>query len=157
MNSLIIESLASSLQVKLSQVEQTLSLLQSGNTVAFIARYRKEATQGLDEEMIQSIALRYDYEVQLLKRKEDVIRLIDEQGLMSPDLSLRIMDCEKLSQVEEIYKPYKLKKLTKSALAIAAGLQPLANALKAAGSNASLEEICVPFIKDEIKIGRAHV
>ena len=151
MNSLIIESLASSLQVKLSQVEQTLSLLQSGNTVAFIARYRKEATQGLDEEMIQSIALRYDYEVQLLKRKEDVIRLIDEQGLMSPDLSLRIMDCEKLSQVEEIYKPYKLKKLTKSALAIAAGLQPLANALKAAGSNASLEEICVPFIKDEIK------
>ena len=136
MNSLIIESLASTLQVKTSQVEQTLSLLQSGNTVAFIARYRKEATQGLDEEMIQSIALRYDYEVQLLKRKEDVIRLIDEQGLLSPELSSRIMGCEKLIQVEEIYKPYKLKKLTKSALAIAAGLQPLANLLKAAGSNA---------------------
>lgn len=150
MNSLIIESLASTLQVKTSQVEQTLSLLQSGNTVAFIARYRKEATQGLDEEMIQSIALRYDYEVQLLKRKEDVIRLIDEQGLLSPELSSRIMGCEKLIQVEEIYKPYKLKKLTKSALAIAAGLQPLANLLKAAGSNASIEEICAPFIKGDI-------
>ena len=150
MNSLIIESLATTLQIKSSQVEQTLSLLQSGNTVAFIARYRKEVTQGLDEEMIQSIALRYDYEVQLLKRKEDVVRLIDEQGLLSPDLSSRIMLCEKLSQVEEIYKPYKLKKLTKSALAIAAGLQPLANLLKDAGSNASLEVLCTPYINDEI-------
>jgi protein Tex len=150
-NPSIISNLAQILNVKISQVEQTLSLLQSGNTVAFIARYRKEATQGLDEEMIQTIAQSYDYEVQLLKRKEDVIRLIDEQGLLTQDISKRVMNCEKLSQVEEIYKPYKQKKLTKAALAIAAGLQPCAEALKQASSSVSLESICEAYINDELK------
>jgi uncharacterized protein len=150
-NPSIISNLAQTLNVRVTQVEQTLTLLQSGNTVAFIARYRKEATQGLDEEMIQSIAQSYDYEVQLLKRKEDVIRLIDEQGLLTDELSKRVMNCEKLSQVEEIYKPYKQKKLTKSALAIAAGLQPCAEALKKASSNASLDAICELYVNDELK------
>jgi protein Tex len=149
-NPSIISSLAQQLNVRVNQVEQTLSLLQSGNTVAFIARYRKEATQGLDEEMIQTIAQSYDYEVQLLKRKEDVIRLIDEQGLLTEELSSRVMNCDKLSQVEEIYKPYKQKKLTKAALAIAAGLQPCAEALKKASSNASLDKICEGYINDEL-------
>jgi protein Tex len=150
-NPSIISNLAQLLNINVNQVEQTLSLLQSGNTVAFIARYRKEATQGLDEEMIQTIAQSYEYEVQLLKRKEDVIRLIDEQGLMSEELTKRIMSCEKLSQVEEIYKPYKQKKLTKSALAIAAGLQPCADALKKASSNASINEICHSYLNEELK------
>lgn len=96
MNPSIISNLALTLNIKESQVEQTLSLLQSGNTVAFIARYRKEATQGLDEEMIQTIAQSYDYEVQLAKRKEDVIRLINEQGLLSEELTQRISSCEKI-------------------------------------------------------------
>lgn len=150
MNSTIIESLASALNIRVHQVEQTLTLLQSGNTIAFIARYRKEATQGLDEEMIQTIAQRYDYEVQLLKRKEDVIRLIDEQGLLSAEIQYRIMQCEQLSQVEEIYKPYKQKKLTKAALAIAAGLQPLADALRKASSTASLELLCQEYVGEAI-------
>ncbi|MBS3986892.1 MAG: helix-hairpin-helix domain-containing protein [Erysipelothrix sp.] len=150
MNPTIISGLASTLNIKISQVEQTLSLLQSGNTVAFIARYRKEATQGLDEEMIQTIAQSYDYEVQLIKRKEDVIRLINEQGLLSDELTQRILSCDKLSQVEEIYKPYKQKKLTKAALAIAAGLQPCAQAIKMAGSSTSLESICETYINEEL-------
>lgn len=150
MNNAIIASLASSLHIKVQQVEQTLTLLQSGNTVAFIARYRKEATQGLDEDMIQTIAQRYDYELQLSKRKEDVIRLIDEQGLLSEDLKHRIQQCEQLSQVEEIYKPYKQKKLTKAALAIAAGLQPLADALRKASSTTSLELLCQSYVNESV-------
>lgn len=150
MNLSIIESLAHGLNIKLIQVEQTLSLLQSGNTVAFIARYRKEATQGLDEDMIQAIAQKYEYEVQLLKRKEDVIRLIDEQGLLSSELQQRILKCEQLSHVEEIYKPYKQKKLTKAALAIAAGLQPFADELRKASSNASLEAMSQPYFNEQI-------
>ncbi|MFV0381926.1 MAG: Tex-like N-terminal domain-containing protein [Breznakia sp.] len=108
------------------QVEETLRLLEAGNTVPFIARYRKEMTKGLDEEQIRLIHEVYEYKLNLDKRKEDVLRLITEQGKLSDAITSEIMVCEKLAQVEDIYRPYKQKKKTRASEAIKAGLQPLA-------------------------------
>ena len=102
MNKEIIESIALELSVKDSQVENVLKLLEEGNTVPFIARYRKEATGALDEEQIRKINEVYEYQVNLLKRKEDVIRLIDEKGMMTEELKAEIMKCTKLVEVEDL-------------------------------------------------------
>ena len=96
MNQDIINEIALELNVKSSQVENVLKLLEDGNTVPFIARYRKEATGALDEEQIRKINEVYEYQVNLLKRKEDVIRLIDEKGMMNDELKAEIMKCTKL-------------------------------------------------------------
>ena len=120
------EMLASTLGVKVTQVEAVLKLLSEGATIPFIARYRKEATGSLDEEQIRSIEKEYTYLENLLKRKEDVIRLIEEKGLMTENLKTQIMACQKLTDVEDLYRPYKEKKKTKATEAIAAGLEPLA-------------------------------
>ena len=126
MNNKIIEEISKELMISIKQVEATLKLLEEGNTIPFIARYRKEVTGALDEEKIRKIEEVYTYQVNLLKRKEDVIRLIDEKGLMTDELKNSIMACEKLVEVEDLYRPYKEKKKTKASEAIKAGLEPLA-------------------------------
>ena len=126
MNENIIKQMTNSLNVREKQVKNTLHLLEEGNTIPFIARYRKEATNGLNEVQIKEIADVYNYEVNLLKRKEDVIRLIDEKGLLTLDLKQRILSCSKLVEVEDLYRPYKEKKKTKATEAIANGLEGLA-------------------------------
>ena len=126
MNNRIIEEISKELMISIKQVEATLKLLEEGNTIPFIARYRKEVTGALDEEKIRKIEEVYTYQVNLLKRKEDVIRLIDEKGLMTDELKASIMACEKLVEVEDLYRPYKEKKKTKASEAIKAGLEPLA-------------------------------
>jgi len=126
MNESIIKEISSNLNIRPKQVEVVLSLLQEGNTIPFIARYRKEATGALDEEVIRSINEVYQYEVNLLKRKEDVIRLIDEKKMLTEELKNEIMACKKLVEVEDLYRPYKEKKKTKATEAIANGLEPLA-------------------------------
>ena len=113
MNQDIIKEIAGLLDVKNKQVESVLKLLEEGNTVPFIARYRKEATGALDEEQIRKISDVYDYQVSLLKRKEDVIRLIDEKDLLTDEIKKNIMKCEKLVEVEDIYRPFKEKKRLK--------------------------------------------
>ena len=95
-------------------MEATLKLLEEGNTIPFIARYRKEATGNLDEEQIRQIYEVYEYQVNLLKRKEDVIRLIDEKGMLTDDLKKEIMKATKLVEVEDLYRPFKEKKKTKA-------------------------------------------
>jgi len=125
MNKDIIIQISKDLNVKEKQVGVVLELLSEGNTIPFIARYRKEATGALDEEQIRSINTVYEYQVNLLKRKEDVIRLIDEKGLLTEELKNSIMACQKLVDVEDIYRPYKEKKKTKATEAIANGLEPL--------------------------------
>ena len=97
MNETIISEIANNLDIKKKQVEAVLSLLSEGNTVPFIARYRKEATGSLDEEVIRKINEVYLYQVNLLKRKEDVIRLIDEKGMLTEELKEEILKCQKLS------------------------------------------------------------
>ncbi|MDF9825693.1 uncharacterized protein M2475_002107 [Breznakia sp. PF5-3] len=124
-----INEIANSLQVAESQVVNTLKLLEEGNTVPFIARYRKEMTKGLDEEQIRLIQESYTYKINLEKRKEDVLRLIEEQGRLTDEIREQVMKCEKLAQVEDIYRPYKQKKKTRASVAVAAGLKPLAEYL----------------------------
>ena len=151
MNEFIIKEIANNLNITDKQVEVVLSLLSEGNTVPFIARYRKEATGALDEETIRSINEVYLYQVNLLKRKEDVIRLIDEKGMLTDELKNSIMSCTKLVDVEDLYRPYKEKKKTKATEAIALGLEPLAKMMMSFPMNGSLEEMASKFVKDKVK------
>ena len=113
MNEIIIKGIADDLNITEKQVNVVLNLLSEGNTIPFIARYRKEATGALDEERIKSIGEVYEYQENLLKRKEDVIRLIDEKGLLTDELKSSILSCKKLVEVEDLYRPYKEKKKPK--------------------------------------------
>ena len=150
MNKNIIQNISEELKVKTTQVEKTLNLLEEGNTIPFIARYRKDVTDNLDEEQIRKINEVYLYEVNLLKRKEDVIRLIDEKGLLTEDLKKQIMDASKLVEVEDLYRPFKEKKKTKATEAIKNGLEPLAKQIMAYTTK-PLEELIKPFLNEKIQ------
>lgn len=151
MNQDIIKSIALELKVKNEQVESVLKLLGEGNTVPFIARYRKEATGALDEEQIRRINEVYEYQVNLLKRKEDVIRLIDEKGLLTDELKNDIMKCEKLVEVEDLYRPFKEKKKTKATEAIKNGLEPLAKIIMSFPNSINIEETASKYLNEAVK------
>ena len=129
MNNKIIKEISSSLNISEKQIEIVLTFLKKGNTIPFIARYRKEATGALDEEVIRSINEVYEYQVNLERRKEDVIRLIGEKGLLTDEIKQKVLSCEKLVEVDDIYRPYKEKRKTKATEAIAKGLEPLSKML----------------------------
>ena len=150
MNEDIIKDIANNLNIGENQVSVVLSLLSEGNTIPFIARYRKEATGALNEEEIRSINEVYEYQVNLLKRKEDVIRLIDEKGLLTDEIKNNIMACTKLVEVEDIYRPYKEKKKTKATEAIKNGLEPLAKMMMAFPTTGNIENLCKKFINDKV-------
>ena len=152
MNEMIIKEIAVNLNITEKQVMTVLELLGEGNTVPFIARYRKEATGALDEEMIRSINEVYEYQVNLLKRKEDVIRLIEEKGMMTDELKNNILSCSKLVEVEDLYRPYKEKKKTKATEAIAMGLEPLAKMMMSFPTNGSLNDMTSKFVKDDLPV-----
>lgn len=151
MNDLIIKEISKTLNIKESSVKATLKLLSEGNTIPFIARYRKEATSSLDEEQIRAINEYYVYQVNLLKRKEDVIRLIEEKGLLTGDLKSKIMACTKLVEVEDLYRPYKEKKKTKATDAINNGLEPLAKKIMSFPLNGTIFELAKPYLNDIVK------
>ena len=151
MNDLIIKEISKTLNIKESSVKATLKLLSEGNTIPFIARYRKEATSSLDEEQIRAINEYYVYQVNLLKRKEDVIRLIEEKGLLTDDLKSKIMACIKLVEVEDLYRPYKEKKKTKATDAINNGLEPLAKKIMSFPLNGTISELAKPYLNDKVK------
>ena len=150
MNEDIIVGLSKELQIKKSQVESVLKLLKDGNTIPFIARYRKEATNGLDEKQIRVIETSYSYQINLLKRKDDVIRLIDEKGLLTDDLKNKIMLCTKLVEIEDLYRPYKEKKKTKATMAIKMGLEPLAKKIMSFPIQGTIDNLVKPYINDEL-------
>ena len=151
MNREIIAQIAIELNVKEKQVESVLKLLEEGNTVPFIARYRKEVTGALDEEQIRSINEVYEYQVNLLKRKEDVIRLIDEKGMLTDSLKEEIMKSTKLVEVEDLYRPYKEKKKTKATEAIANGLEPLAKIIMSFPKNIDINDVASSYINEKVK------
>ena len=151
MNDQIITEIANDLGVKKHQVEVVLTLLSEGNTIPFIARYRKEATGALDEEEIRKINEVYEYQVNLLKRKEDVIRLIDEKGLLTEELKNEILNASKLVEVEDLYRPYKEKKKTKATEAIKNGLEPLADIFMKFPDFGTLGSICQNFLTEQVK------
>ena len=150
MNENIIQAIAAELKVQLSQVENTLSLLAEGNTVPFIARYRKEATKGLDEEQIFYIQKQYEYQQKLAERKENVLKLIEEQGKLTEEIKQSVIECTKLSQVEDIYRPYAQKKKTRATTAIKNGLQPLADWMLALPSEGSLEAEAEKYLSETV-------
>ena len=150
MNDTIIQEISKDLNITETQVKTVLNLLSEGNTIPFIARYRKEATGALVEDVIRKINEVYEYQVNLLKRKEDVIRLIDEKGLLTDELKTSILNCTKLVEVEDLYRPYKEKKKTKATEAIKNGLEPLAKMMMAFPLNGSIEDLTKKFIKDDL-------
>ena len=154
MNEMIIKEIAGNLNITEKQVMTVLELLGEGNTVPFIARYRKEATGALDEEMIRSINEVYEYQVNLLKRKEDVIRLIEEKGMMTDELKNNILGCSKLVEVEDLYRPYKEKKKTKATEAIAMGLEPLAKMMMSFPTNGNLNDMASKFVKEDLPVDK---
>lgn len=157
MNEIVIEELSSELNIKINQIKAVLTLLEEGSTIPFIARYRKEATGALDENQITKIEEKYRYYNNLMERKETVIRLIDEKGMLTDEIKQNILNCTKLVEVEDIYLPYKEKKKTKATEAIKMGLEPLAKAIMAFPTKGSLESLCdiVPNVEKEVALENA--
>ena len=151
MNNQIIEEISNELKIKSSQAEAVLKLLEDGNTIPFIARYRKEMTGNLDEEQIRKISDVYNYQINLLNRKEDVIRLIDEKGLLTEELKKQIMEASKLVEVEDLYRPYKEKKKTKATEAIKNGLEPLAKKIMSFPTNGNIESLAKSYLNENVK------
>lgn len=151
MNEVIIEEIAQEQGITKKQVETVLELLKEGNTIPFIARYRKEKTNALDEEQIRKINEVYEYQLNLLARKEDVIRLIDEKQMLTEELRENIMKCSRLVEVEDLYRPFKEKKKTKATEAIALGLEPLAKIIMSFPTKGDLNTLTSKFINDKVK------
>ena len=147
----VIDEVSKELNCKKEYVLAVLEMLSEDKTVAFIARYRKEATGGLDEEEIRKIDESYKYGVNLEKRKNDVIRLIEEKGLLTDDLKNQITSATKLIEVEDLYRPYKEKKKTKATEAIAAGLDGLADIMLKLYQRGTKEEYVNKFLNDKVK------
>ncbi len=125
----ILERLSEELSIKLSQIEAAVKLLDEGNTIPFIARYRKEVTGSLDDEQLRALSDRLGYLRGLEKRKEEVYNAIAEQGKMTPEIEEALKEAKILAEVEDIYRPYKQKKKTRASVARERGLTPLAELL----------------------------
>ncbi len=153
----IIEKLASEFKVKTSQVEHTVELIDEGNTIPFIARYRKEVTGGLSDVTLRDMDERLQYLRNLEARKEEVIRLIDEQGKLTEELKSEIEKAEVLQRVEDLYKPYKQKKATRASKAKERGLEPLAMIFYAQQKQKGTpEEIAADFINPGKEVNTAE-
>ncbi|WP_306828367.1 MULTISPECIES: Tex family protein [Lysinibacillus] len=144
----MLQLIAKDVTVKPGQVEAVINLLEEGNTVPFIARYRKEVTGSLDEVQIKAVEDRYHYIQQLEQRKEEVIRLIQEQEKLTPELEQAILSATILQRVEDLYRPYKQKRRTKATIAKEKGLEPLADLLLAFSDDA-LEQLATDFVDNE--------
>src|SRR5690625_69386 len=131
------------------QIETTLSLLEEGNTIPFIARYRKELTGSLDEVEIKTISDRYYYLKNLEERKVEIIRLISEQGKMTDELKSEILKADKLTQLDDLYRPYRPKRRTKAVIAREKGLEPLANFILSLPYDVDIETYAKDFISDK--------
>jgi uncharacterized protein len=147
----ICATIAAELGVRVEQVANTVQLFDDGNTIPFIARYRKEATQGLDEEQIRAIQARLSYLRTLAKRKETVLRSIAEQGKLTPELEQAIQRATTQQEVEDLYLPYRPKRRTRATIAREKGLQPLAELLLAQEvTTGTLETHAEAFLSDQV-------
>ena len=145
----IINQIASELNVKNTQVENAVKLIDEGNTIPFIARYRKEVTGGLSDEILRTLGERLTYLRNLETRKGEVIKSIDEQGKLNDELTIAIASAETLAEVEDLYRPYKQKKKTRATVAKAKGLEPLANMIFEQKEKKDINEIASEFISKE--------
>lgn len=145
-NEQLLAKIASEQNVRIPQIQAVLKLIEDGGTVPFIARYRKEATGGLDEEKIRSIYTEWEYGQKLAERKEDIMRLISEKGKLTDELKNAIIASNKLSELEDIYRPFKEKKKTRSTEAKRKGLEPLAEYLLSFPTEGNVEEEASKYV-----------
>lgn len=157
MNQELIEIIKKNHPFTEKQIKTVLELLEDKNTVPFIARYRKELTGGLDEVEIKQIENEYTYALNLHNRKEEVIRLIDEQGLLTEDLKNDILKQTKLQRIEDLYRPFKKKKKTRATEAKRKGLEPLAKWILEGTSNVDLVEEASKYITEEVTSHEAAI
>ena len=142
----IIKTIAEELNIKANQVEATINLIDEGNTIPFIARYRKEVTGGLSDEVLRDLGERLAYLRNLEKRKEEVVKSIDEQGKLTDEILQNLAIAKTLAEVEDIYRPYKQKKKTRATVAKAKGLEPLADIIMEQTETTPIEEIAKEYI-----------
>ena len=145
----IIKTISEELNIKESQVEATIKLIDEGNTIPFIARYRKEVTGGLSDEILRDLGERLSYLRNLEQRKEEIVKSIDEQGKLTDELLQSIAISKTLSEVEDIYRPYKQKKKTRATVAKAKGLEPLAKIIIEQKETKPIESIAKEYINIE--------
>lgn len=150
--SALMKQVAKELSIKVAQVKSVIDLTNEGNTIPFIARYRKERTGALDEVIIRDILDRWNYLMNLEERKEEVIRIIDEQGKLTEELALKIEKAKKLQEIEDLYRPYKQKRRTKASIAKERGLEPLANWMLSFPENADLVKEAGRYINEELEV-----
>ena len=142
----ISQIIAEELNIRENQVEAAIKLIDEGNTIPFIARYRKEVTGGLSDEVLRDLGERLTYLRNLEKRKEEVVKSIEEQGKLTEEISKSIEEAKTLAEVEDIYRPYKPKKKTRATVAKAKGLEPLANIIMEQKETKPIEEIAKAFV-----------
>lgn len=145
----IIKNIAEELGIKEEQVNNTVKLIDEGNTIPFIARYRKEATGGLSDEILRDLDERLKYLRNLEERKQEVIKSIDSQGKLTDEIVEALENAKTLSEVEDIYRPYKQKKKTRATVAKAKGLDPLAQIIFEQQDKRNIEEIAKEFVDEE--------
>ena len=152
----LINQIAEELGIKNSQVENTIKLIDEGNTIPFIARYRKEVTGGLSDEILRTFNERLNYLRNLEERKSEVIKSIDEQGKLTDELLQGIATCKTLAEVEDLYRPYKQKKKTRATVAKAKGLEPLAQIIIEQTETRDINEIASEFISEEKEVASSE-
>ncbi|MEO2514681.1 Tex-like N-terminal domain-containing protein, partial [Collinsella aerofaciens] len=150
----LIAQLARELNLKAANVEAAVKLIDEGNTIPFISRYRKEATGGMDDVALRALDERLSYLRNLEQRKEDVILLIDAQGKLTPELEQQIREATQLQRVEDLYKPYRKKRMTRAQKAREAGLEPLANMIiMQASAKGSALDAAAAYVNEEAGFG----
>ena len=142
----IAKTIAEELNIKIQQVENTIKLIDEGNTIPFIARYRKEVTGGLSDEILRTFGERLTYLRNLETRKEEVIKSIDEQGKLTDEILQAVAISKTLAEVEDIYRPYKQKKKTRATVAKAKGLEPLAQIIIEQKETKTILEIAQEYV-----------
>lgn len=152
MTSIINKKLAQEFNISINQVNSVIELLDGGNTVPFIARYRKEKTGGLDDIVLRNLAERLTYLRNLQDRKADVIRIIEEQGLLTQEIKIQVEKCETLTEVEDVYRPFKPKKRTRATIAVERGLKSLAENIFSGEIKEDIEKVALEFINEEKEV-----
>ncbi len=152
----ILKQITEEFKLRDEHVKNIVSLLDEGNTIPFIARYRKEMTGHIDDQVLRELADRLTYLRNIEKRKDEVTKSIEEQGKMTEEIAAALSKAETLTEVEDIYRPYKQKRKTRATVAIAKGLEPLADVLlKQDVTSGTAEELAKPFVNEELGVKNA--
>lgn len=157
MSDSIIKTLASELNIKTSQVEATIKLIDEGNTIPFIARYRKEVTGSLNDEVLRTLDERLTYLRNLEDRKVQILNSIEEQGKLTDELKAKIEAANTMVALEDLYLPYRPKKRTRATIAKEKGLEPLAKAILEQDKNLNVTEKASEYINDEKEVANVEV